>query len=712
MTPNSNATLESRRLSIRRLPIIQQSETAECGLASLAMIMNYYGYEIDMASLRRENRVSMQGSTMADIVKIASKYNLEARGVKVELEHVDELDLPCILHWDMNHFVVLKSWKNGRGVIHDPAFGEKIVTTDELDKHFTGVALELFPSQKFKPEKRKTQIKLSYFFKNVPGLFGILLQLFIFALVLQICLIVTPLYMQWVTDEVLVSYDKNLLLVLAIGFLMLLFFQVSVTVLKNYISLYLSSRISLRLSSNVLTHLLQLPMTYFETRHMGDLQSRFGSTDPIQQFVCEQLTDILLNILIVIAMIIMMFVYNATLAFIVLLAVVIYILIRTIMYFRFKQINYDLTIFKAKRESHFMESMRSMQALKLYDKENDRRTAWTNKATDTINMDIARRKMIITYDAGSRLTFGIENILIIALGALAIMDGYISIGILLAFISYKDQFEQAAKSLVEEIIQYRLLSIHLDRLSDILLTEKDLRLTGDDDFSNATPDGSLKVNNISFKYKEDIPYILENISMEANPGEIVAIVGPSGCGKTTLMKVLLGLLYAESGEIFLGAFNQRYLGTRKYRSFIATVMQDDQLLSGSIIENIAFFDQNPDMKRVFMSAHLANIDKDIASMPMQFNTLVGDMGTTLSGGQKQRLLIARAIYKQPKYLFLDESTSHLDPESEGIVNKNLKDLKLTTIQIAHRRETISSADRVLKLKDGKLTDVTTEYITH
>ena len=272
-----------------RLPVIQQTEAAECGLACLAMIINYYGYEIDMVSLRRENHVSLQGCTMADIVNMAHQYHFEARGVKLELEEMDQLDLPCILHWDMNHFVVLKSMKHGRGVVHDPAFGERTYTKEEFDKHFTGVALELFPNQEFKPEKRKAQIQLSSFLKNIPGLFGILSQLLLFALVLQLCLIISPLFMQWVTDEVLVSYDKNLLIVLSIGFLLLLLFQIAVSILESYISLYVSSRISLRLDSNVLNHLLQLPLSYFETRHMGDLQSRFDSTDPIQSFITQEI---------------------------------------------------------------------------------------------------------------------------------------------------------------------------------------------------------------------------------------------------------------------------------------------------------------------------------------------------------------------------------------------------------------------------------------
>lgn len=700
----------NEEISVRthRLPIIQQSEAAECGLASLAMVMNYYGYEVDMATLRRENQVSLQGCTFADIARMAGKYNLEARGVKVELQHIAELDMPCILHWDLNHFVVLKSWKNGKATIHDPAFGARTYTQEEIGKHYTGVALELYPSQDFQKTKKKREVKLSYFFKNTKGLYGTLFQIFLFAFVLQICGIVTPFYMQWVTDEVLVSYDEGLLIVLSVGFFLLLLFQVGIGILRSYISLYLSSRVSLRLGSNVLTHLLQLPMSYFEKRHMGDLQSRFGSTANIQSFITQELVDMSLNAFIMVAMIVMVMIYDWLLGIVVLAAILLYALMRTLMYFKFKQVNYEYTLAEAKRETVFMETMRAMQTLKLYGKENDRRVAWTNRATTTMNLEIERSKMAITFETFKSLLFGIENILVIYFGATAIMDGNMTIGVLLAFISYKQQLEGAAGSLIEQFVSYRMISIHLDRLSDILLTEKDNRLVGKAGL-DVEPDGSFSVSGVYFRHKDTDPYLLENVSMEVAPGETVAIIGPSGCGKTTFMKILVGLLYPDEGEMFLGKVSQSEMGTRKYRTHIATVMQDDQLLSGSILENIAFFDPEPDINRVMAAAKIANIEKDINAMPMQFNTLVGDMGTTLSGGQKQRLLLARAVYKRPKYLFLDESTSHLDPRSELEVNKNMTRMSVTTILIAHRRETIAAADRVLQLDKGKLMDVTKQY---
>jgi ATP-binding cassette subfamily B protein RaxB len=349
-----------------------------------------------------------------------------------------------------------------------------------------------------------------------------------------------------------------------------------------------------------------------------------------------------------------------------------------------------------------------MQTLKLYGKESQRRELWVNRATKTMNLSIESQKMSILFGIFQQLIFGVQNILIIYLGATAIMGNEMSIGVLLAFISYKGQLEQSAGGLVEQLVKYKMLSIHLDRLSDILLTHKDDRLTGTMKAEQA-PDGSFKMEGICYRHKQDEPLLLKNVALTVAAGETVAIIGPSGCGKTTLMKIMVGLLYPEDGNMYLGKHSQVELGTQVYRDHIATVMQDDQLLSGSILENIAFFDPEPDIARVEAAAVMANIAEDIVQMPMQFNTLVGDMGTTLSGGQKQRLLVARAIYKQPKYLFLDESTSHLDKESEMIVNINLKRMKLTTILIAHRRETILAANRILRLEDGGLVDVTQEY---
>lgn len=444
-----------------RLPVIVQAEAAECGLASLAMIVNYHGQSTTLAAMRVDNEFSLQGCTMRDIVDIAAKYQLEARGVKVEAEDIAELDMPAILHWDMNHFVVLKSVDKKGVVIHDPAIGEKQLTHAELSQHFTGVALELSPSREFKESKQQSTLSLASFFTNMPGLKEILIQLFALSVILQLCAIVSPFYFQWITDEVLVTRDTALLKVIAIGFTLLLLFQLFITYLRTHISIYLSSRLSLKLGTNVFDHLLKLPMSYFEKRHMGDVVSRFRSIDSLQEFVSDKLVSITLNLFISVAMLAMIFIYSPSLAWVVVISASLYAALRVVSFISFKRTNSEIIVSRAKENSNFMETVRSMQAIKLYSKEQDRKSLWVNRMSEVVNLDIQLDRLQLVYNLANKLLFGLENIIVLYLGAQFIMEGDMTIGVLLAFISYKGQFTSSVDGLISDTISYKLLSIHL-----------------------------------------------------------------------------------------------------------------------------------------------------------------------------------------------------------------------------------------------------------
>ncbi len=323
-----------------------------------------------------------------------------------------------------------------------------------------------------------------------------------------------------------------------------------------------------------------------------------------------------------------------------------------------------------------------------------------NRYADVINCDIRIGKLNISFDFIDSIIFGFQNIIIIYVAAVAVMEGNLTVGMLFAFMAYKSQFTGHINSFIEQMIAYRILRLHLERISDISTTEIEANLDGKALLEEVS--GKIKLENVSFRYGENEPWIIRNLTLTINAKESVAITGESGCGKSTLIKIMLGLLSPNEGCVLLDDIDINKIGLINYRKFISTVMQDDTLLSGSVSDNITFFDTNHDLERVRVYANLAAISDDIAKMPMGYNTLVGDMGNQFSGGQVQRILLARALYKQPKVLFLDEATSHLDNKNESYINDNIKKLSITKIIVAHREETIKKADRVVKMHKGRI----------
>ena len=687
----------------KRLPIIMQTEIAECGLASMAMVANYYGHRVDLNALRRKYSISSKGATLQGLIKLADSLQFSSRPLRLELEELSQLKTPCVLHWDLNHFVVLKKVRGKKVTIHDPAIGIRTLKLEEVSKHFTGVALELTPTPDFKPEKITRKARFSDFWTRITGLKRILVQILVLSLLLQGFAMITPFYMQLVVDDVIISRDIDLLLILALGFGLIKLVSMAVTTLRGIVILYMSTQLNIQMAANLLRHLLKLPMDYFEKRHIGDVISRFGSLEDVKQLLTTGLIESVVDGIMAIGLLTMMFVYSPKLALIVLAAVVLYILIRGLLYRPYKQMKEEAIITDAKQNSNFIETVRGIQSIKLFGNETQRQTVWHNYYADTMNAGIRLGKLDIGYNLANNFLFGLENIIVIYLAASLVMDSLMTIGMLYAFMSYKSQFTQKASALVDKFIQFKMLSLHMERLGDIVLTEQEKDVEGQRQLPEVK--GELKLENISFRYSNNEPYLFKNLNFEIKQGSSIAIVGPSGCGKTTLMKIILGLLKPETGDVLIDNCTIRSLGLRSYRNLIATVMQNDQLLSGSIADNICFFDPEFDQSWIEQCAHMAAIHKDIIAMPMGYHTLIGDMGSSLSGGQKQRLLLARALYKRPKILFLDEATSHLDVDLESSVNETIKKLNITRVIIAHRPDTIAMADKVVALQDGQLVEV-------
>ncbi len=682
----------------KRLPVILQTEAAECGLACLAMVASYYGYEIDLPGMRRKASMSLKGATLRRVMDIAGQLALDTRALRLEIDDLAALKTPCILHWDLNHFVVLKHAGAKEIVIHDPARGVQRLTWTEVSKHFTGVALELWPSARFKRVRVREAISLRALSGEVYGLKRALTQILLLALALEAMVLAGPLYMQWMLDQVFPSADHPLLTVLGIGFLMLTVFQVGVTALRAWCITWISATLGVQWVNNLFGHLLKLPLAFFEKRHIGDVVSRFGSVQTIQKALTTQFVGAVLDGLVSILTLVLMAFYSVPLTLLVVGTFALYGLLRGLLYRSLRRTTEDHIVYAARQQSDLLESIRGIQAIKLANQQSHRQGRYANAQVDTTNREIALQRLGIGAQAGSGLLFGLARVALIWWAAALVLKGQFSAGMLVAFIAYVDQFHRRGAALIDRWNEFRMLELHAERVADIALSEPEIHLEGV--HTDELESTRLEVRNLSFRYAEGDPWVLEHFNLTVEPGESVAIAAPSGAGKTTLAKLILGLLEPTEGEIRFGGIDIRKLGLARYRAQVGAVMQDDQLFAGSIADNVSLFDPEATPQAVAAAAHLAGIHEEIAALPMGYQTLVGDMGSSLSGGQRQRVLLARALYRQPKFLVLDEATSHLDVAREREINALIKRLRITRLVLAHRPETLASADRVIVLGRG------------
>jgi len=576
----------------------------------------------------------------------------------------------------------------------------------EVSRKFTGVALELWPADGFEKVDRGRDVRLSRLIGSLSGFRSTFLQLLVLSIALEIFVLAAPFYVQWMIDDAVPAADFDLMAVLAIGFLMLVIVQHITAIMRSWLLMQLSVMWSVQWRANVFSHLVRLPVDFFIKRHLGDLLSKFSAVDDIQRTVTTSFVEGALDGVMTFLTLVLMFLYSPALASIVALSAVLYAVIRALWFGPLRAAAQAHLTYAAKQQSHFLETLRGMRAIKLFSRENSRRASWLTLLTDQVNADVRVQRLTLVYKHSSGLLAGLENILVVWLGAKFVSGGELSVGALLAFVAYKTLFQTRMSALVDKIAEFRMLSVPAGRLSDITLAQAEElgEFASVHCHTDAAEVEAFRVNvsHLSFRYADFEPLILDDVSFTIEAGESVAITGVSGSGKSTLAHVLLGILSPTSGSIVLSKSATQHYDARALRRAFGTVMQDDILLAGSLFENISFFDPEADTAWVEACAKMAHIHDEIEAMTMRYDTLVGDMGSVLSGGQKQRVLLARALYKRPACLLLDEATSHLDIDCERQVNAAVQSLRMTRIIIAHRPETIASADRVLHLERGKI----------
>ncbi len=679
----------------RRVPLILQSEAPECGIACVAMVASYHGFRTDLAAMRMRLAPSMKGVTLQHIAAIAQTMKLSPRGVQAPLEALGKLKLPAILHWDMNHFVVLTKADRRHITVLDPARGRRVMPLAEASRHYTGVAMEFTPAEGFTRADERERITAWQLLAAAGGLGGTIAQVMLLSVALEVFAVASPFFVQLVIDRVIVGRDRDLLTLLGLGFALLVLMQVATTAVRAWLGVYLSTHLNLRLLDGLFGQLLQLPLAWFEKRHIGDIFSRFRSVDAIQRTLTLAFVETLIDGVMVALTLAVMFWYSAQLTSIVIAAAVAYGVVRWGFYGPQRRAADEQIAHEAKTNTHFIETLRGMLAIKLNLRETQRRTAYQNLVVEHTNAGVKVQNLAIIHRAANGLIFGLENVAVIWLAALLVMDGRFSVGMLFGFLAFKLLFITRISNLVDKAIEFRMLDLHAERIADIALAQPERQPV-----AAVAPPGTaplaIEGKGLGFAYGIE-GFTFRNVDVLVQPGETVAIVGPSGAGKTTLVKVLVGLLDRTEGTLNYSGRDVRDWDRAAYRSRIGVVLQDDQLFVGTLEDNISFFDPQHDPARVRECARIAGIAADIEAMPMQFNTIVGSLGVALSGGQKQRVLLARALYRQPQVLFLDEAFDQLDLAREREITERLKLLGLSLVIVSHRPETVREVDRTVRL---------------
>ncbi len=674
------------------------AEAAECGLACIAMVARYHGHDVDLNGLRQKFALSMSGATLRGLTRIADQLSLATRALRVDLDDLDKVRLPAVLHWDLKHFVVLERVSANSVVVHDPAVGRRRYRVEELSHHFTGVVLELLPAGAFEKITARVPVSLTSLWSRMTGFWRSLWKVLALSLALQVLIFAMPFQLQLAVDEAIMRSDQGLLAVLAVGFGGLVIMHAIIEALRAWALQVFGQLLSFQIVGNIVRHLIRLPANYFEKRQVADILSRITSAAAIRDILTRGVIAAIIDGLMAVTALAVLVVYSPPLAAVVLTTTLLSFGIALAIVPAMRDRTERRIVESAREQAHMMETVRGATTIKLMGREIEREGAWRNLFANTVNASISVSKFEIGLTTFQTLISGLQVVLVVSIGATLILNGTgFSVGMLFAFMSFRQTFSDRMNALATQAIQFRFLNLHLYRLADIVAADADPV----DSPSETRPlCGEIALESASYRYGATDPLVLDGVNLRIAPGEFVAITGRSGGGKTTLMKLMLGLLEPTSGAVMLdGAVASPHLW-RAWREQTGVVAQDDRLFSGSIADNIGFFDPDLDMDKVHSAARAACVHDDIERMPMQYQSLVGDMGSALSGGQKQRVLLARALYRSPKILFLDEGTANLDEATEELIADLIEGMQITRVVVAHRPALLRRAHRVIVVGQG------------
>lgn len=688
---------------------VLQSLGAECGLACVAMVLSHHRVDVELAELRRLSPPCANGMKVRQFIEVSAHFGLTGRAVRADLQQLGDLSGPAILHWGFNHFVVLEKLSKRGASILDPACGRRWVTTQELSDQFTGVAIEFRATSPITPTRRLLKVSLSDFWTRERGLAPSVLALALLSFAIQFLLLASPLALAALIDESVKLQSPALSFVFAGAMIGLGLMSAVGEALRRSSLANLGAGLNAQINLNLMRHMFRLDYSFFLSRRLNDLLSRVESTRAIRDALTEETLPAIVDGVFAVMTALIVF-YISPLASGIMLATTVGYLAVKHLTFRTAQERSRRTIEAlAVERASLTDTLRGVATVKLLNGEASRVNAWCGANLRALQATQNQRQMSAVL-AATRSGFGACDLALVALaGVLLVMNGLLSFGGLMALLVYRQQFQERALALVDRVHELRMLGVHFERLSDIVQAQPSPAADGRTDDPIRVTGGGITCVDLSYRHEGETERLLSETSFDVLPGEFLAISGRSGGGKTTLLRILTGLLAPTGGEIRIDGQRLTMANAASLREQIGAVLQDDQLFTGTIQENISGWDVPVDEARVIACAALACIDGDIQRLPMGYHTLLGDMGSTLSAGQRQRLFIARALYKRPRLIFLDEGTANLDPSLEVAVLENLRAQGATLVCVAHRPGAIALADRVLNLADGALQPVGARY---
>lgn len=677
----------------RKVPLLRQAETSECGLVCLAMIAAYHGSHRDLAAFR-SLREGSRGMTLADVIDTAKRLRLAARPLRLGVPDLKRLRLPAVLHWRMQHFVVLVSCGRRHCVVHDPAAGRRKVTPSELDASFTGIALELWPATGFRPCKERKTLSFADFAGSFRHLYRYLGLMFCLLMSTQLLALAPPVATQILVDELLLGQDRDWLYRALAGLALIMLTSILLEALRRWTGLFSGTRLAIDSAAGIMTRFFSLPAGFFHRRHTGDLLSRLESLEPLREALTDHVVNSIVHGSVLLTTLAIMVLYSGALTAVSVAGFSLSILIVVLILPQARRHREQAVRHLAAQDDSLVESIRACDTVKALGLEQSRLAHWHKHFSDATNARVREGRLSIAQQVATDFVGVFEQVLFLGVGITGVLEREFTLGVLFAFMSLRSRFGSALLGLVDAIGKFSLLKIHTGRLSDIALAEPEPAIPAG--AITSTIDGSIQAENLTFAY-EPGAWIVHDFRCAIVAGTHVVITGPSGCGKTTLLKLLAGQLVPNSGQVCIDDMDLQLWNHDSVRAQTAFVLQNDSLFQGTIAENICAFDTTPDLARVCVAAVTAEIWRDIQALPMKLATQISDMGRNLSGGQVQRLILARALYRKPAILFLDEATSHLDVVTERRILKNIAALGITVVSVAHRPDVIENAQQVISL---------------
>lgn len=692
----------------------------DCGPTCLRMVSKHYGRNYSLQKLREFCQISREGVSLLGISEAAEKVGFRSLGVKLNLNQLQEAELPCILHWRQNHFVVLYKIKKGQYYVADPAKGlitysEKEFTNNWINTKelYDGISLLLSPTPKFyelKEEKSK-EVKWSFIFHYLIAYRQLIIQLMFGLGIGSLLQLITPFLTQSVVDIGINTRNLNFIYIILIAQIMLFLGSASVDFIRSWIILHITTRINVSILTDFLIKLMKLPMGFFDTKMTGDILQRMGDQGRIQSFLTGSTLNILFSMFNLIIFGVVLAYYDGTIFFIFSLCSIIYTIWILLFLKRRRELDFKSFDLSAKNQSSTIQLITGMQEIKLNNCEQQKRWEWEHIQAGLFKFSIKSLALSQYQQAGALFINQAKNIIITFLSAKSVIEGDLTLGGMMAVQYIVGQLNSPVEQFLGFIQSFQDAKISLERLNEIhaMDNEEDAEKQFNADLPN---DKSINIEQLTFRYPgAGNDPVLESINLNIPEGKTTAIVGMSGSGKTTILKLLLRFYNWEKGEIKIGESKLDQIGYRVWRSQCGVVMQDGFIFSDTIANNIAVGDEYPNKTKLHHAVRVANIGDFIDSLPMGYNTKLGSEGNGISQGQKQRILIARAVYKDPEYIFFDEATNALDANNERVIMDNLQEFfkGRTVVIVAHRLSTVSNADNIIVLGKGKIIEQGTHH---